>query len=406
VAKEKKLKVLALIIVTGFVYAVTFHVFLGNYFHLGYPFNTFLFMPNDRFMDFFNPLRGSFDRDPYNPERIHFIGGYLPFGYFVTFLFSLIKPWFISFALFISSFLVYLNYYIIKVLYKNDKRSSMERFYIFILALITYPVLMVVDRANFDIVIFFFISLFALFYQSEKYTLAILLLAFPVAMKGYPLVLFTIPLLDRRIKDVFFSCLLVAFLEIASLSLFKDGLVMEFNKMLVSFGSAYSIAFGLGSLIRFNSSIYTFLLFILKSTSPSLATDVFFNWAYIIFVMAVFGIITIRMFLKNYPFWRKLLTVILMMILFPQSSADYRLLMLYPPLILFLALEESNPFDYIFIGLFGLILIPKAYVILESDVNIGILLNPILLVLLLIVSVVFIKTPPKKLSIQIDDVGS
>jgi hypothetical protein len=122
--------------------------------------------------------------------------------------------------------------------------------------------------------------------------------------------------------------------------------------------------------------------------------------------MAVFGIITIRMFLKNYPFWRKLLTVILMMILFPQSSADYRLLMLYPPLILFLALEESNPFDYIFIGLFGLILIPKAYVILESDVNIGILLNPILLVLLLIVSVVFIKTPPKKLSIQIDDVGS
>lgn len=397
--KEKKLKSLALIIIVGFVCAIVFHFFVGIYFNLGYPFNTFLFNPNDRFMDFFNPLRGSFDRDPYNSERIRFIGGYLPFGYLVTYLFSLIKPWFISFALFISSFLVYLNYYIIKVLYKNDKRSLTGRFYIFILALITYPVLMVIDRANFDIVIFFFISLFALFYGSGQYTLATLLLAFPIAMKGYPLVLFTIPLLDHRIKDVFLSCLLVAFLEIASLSLFKEGLVMEFNKMLVSFGSAYSIAFGLGSLIRFNSSLYTFLLFILKSISPSLATEAAFKLGYAITAMAIFGIIAVRMYVKDYPFWRKLLIVILMMILFPQSSADYRLLMLYPPLIMFLAFEEANSFDFIFITLFGLILIPKAYVILESDVNIGILLNPILLVLLLSVSVMFIK-PTLKTSLR------
>jgi hypothetical protein len=261
----------------------------------------------------------------------------------------------------------------------------------------SYPVIFAVDRANFDVVVFFFISLFALFYQRGKFTLATLLLAFPIAMKGYPLVLLILPLLDRRIKDVFLSSALVATLEIASLALFKDGLVVEFGKMVVSFSSAYSIAFGLGSLVRFNSSIYTFLLFILKPIYPFLASNTAFNWGYIATAIVIFGVTAIVMYVKNYPFWRRLLIVTLMMILFPQSSGDYRLLMLYPPMVMFLGLEEPSSFDNIFVVLFGLILIPKAYVNLGLDVNIGILLNPILLILLLIASILQVKIPSKNL---------
>jgi hypothetical protein len=36
--------------------------------------------------------------------------------------------------------------------------------------------------------------------------------------------------------------------------------------------------------------------------------------------------------------------------------------------------------------LFGLLLIPKAYIVFESDINLGIFLNPLLLLALLIVT--------------------
>lgn len=387
----QKIRLLATLIGTGYFCATAYHLFMAYYFNLRYPYNTFLFNPNDRFMDFINPLLGSFDRDPYNPERIHFIGGYLPFGYFVTYLFSLIRPWSISLALFLSGFLVHLNYYISKALFGNNKQVLTVRLLIFIFPILTYPILFAVDRANFDIVIFFFVSIFVLLYQNGKHTLAVLMLAIPIAMKGYPLVLLVLPLLDRRIRDIFFCGMSVILFEVTSLALFKDGLVKEFGKMLVSFSHAYNIAFDFGSLIRFNSSIYTFLLFIFQPINPFLASNTFFKWGYIIIAVVVFGSIILIMYYKNYPFWRRLLIVTLMMILFPQSSADYRLIMLYLPLISFLALDEASNFDTIFIILFGLILIPKAYVVLEADVNIGILLNPILLVLLLGVSMMPIK---------------
>lgn len=384
--REEKIKLLSLIIVFGFLSALVFHSTMGIYFGLDYPHNTFLFTRADRFMDFFNPLRGSFDRDPYNPERIHYIGGYLPFGYFVTYLFSRIRPWWISFSIFISTFLVFLNYFIAKVLYEKQKPSLGIRISIYFLFLLTYPVLFIVDRANFDIVVFILISLFALLYQKKNYTMALIMLAFATAMKGYPLVLYTIPLLDRRIKEIFLSSILLGLLETVSLALFKDGLIVEFSKMLTSFGSAYSIAFEHGSLIRFNSSFYTFLLFALKPLNPHLASNPFFSTSYTIVAIIGFAMITVIMYKKKFPFWQKLLVVILMMILFPQSSGDYRLVMLFPPLIMFLGLEQSTLIDRLLVILFGLLLIPKAYFILEADVNVGVLLNPVLLLLILIIS--------------------
>lgn len=385
--KEKKIELLVLVIFTGFICAVVFH--LANHFMgRGYPYDTFLFRSDDRFMDFFNPLRGSSDLDPYNPARINYIGGYLPFGYLVSFLFSLTRPWIISLAIFITLFITYLIWYIINTLYRNKKLNFAERLNALTLVLLTYPILFILDRANFDIIVFIFISLFVYLYQRGRLTLAVLLLAFPIAMKGYPLVLLTIPLLDKRIRDILLTGGLTFALEIVSLAVFKGGLAIEFSKMLASFGTSYSIAFGSGSLVRFNSSLFTLLLFL----KPSLITSSWFNRAYVLLVTAFFFIITFVIYKNNYPFWRRLLIITLMMILFPQSSGDYRLLMLYPPLLLFLAQNEKSSIDKVTTILLGLILIPKAYYVFYSDVNIGIILNPMLLTILLIIVSIPLKT--------------
>lgn len=377
---QQKIAMLAVIIAVGFFGAVCFHYVQGVYKGLNYPHNTFLFEPWDRFNDFFNPLKGSSDRDPYNPDRIDFIGGYLPFGYCVSFLFSLIRPWQLSCGIFITFFVVFLWQLIRKSLYGRQKLQPSEIINLFILTAMTYPVLFILDRTNFDIVIFIFIALFAWFYKKGEKTLATLLLAIPIAMKGYPLVLLTVPLLDKRFKNIAITGGLVVFLEVISLAIFKDGLVVEFSKMMTSFGTAFSIAFESGSLIRFNSSLYTFLLFLW----PSLAETAWFSKVYFITAILLFGAVTWTMFKQKLPLWKNLFLVTIIMILFPQSSGDYRLVMLIPPLLMFLTAEEHSKWDALIVFLSGLVLIPKAYYVFYTDVNLGIVLNPLLLCALLV----------------------
>jgi hypothetical protein len=93
------------------------------------------------------------------------------------------------------------------------------------------------------------------------------------------------------------------------------------------------------------------------------------------------------MAVQKFPFWRKYLIVTLMMILFPQSSADYRLLLIYPALLLFLTKVDLYSTDFKMTILFGILLIPKAYIVFESDVNIGILINPLVLLAMLIIAI-------------------
>ena len=388
--KEKKIKLLVLIIIAGFVCAVVFHS-VNNFMGRGYPYNTFLFRPDDRFMDFFNPLRGSFDLDPYNPARINFIGGYLPFGYFVSFVFSLIHPWTIALSIFISIFIAYLIWYVHNTLYRHRWTAPLEWINVFVLVLLTYPVLIILDRANFDIVVFIFITLFVYFYERKQFTFSILLLSIPIAMKGYPLVLLAIPFLDRRFRDIFLSIGLTIILEVVSLSVFRGGLIAEFNKMIISFGTAYSIAFQSGSLIRFNSSLFTFLLFL----NPSLIASPWFNRGYVLVVLFVFLAIMGIIYKNNYSFWRRLLIITVAMILFPQSSGDYRLILLYPAIMAFLVAREQLSTDSAIATLLALILIPKAYYVFYADVNIGIVLNPLLLTILLIIASISVSNPAR-----------
>ena len=378
--KEQRIAFLALIICAGFFAAVCFHYVQSQHKGLVYPQNTFLFRPEDRFNDFFNPLKGSFDRDPYNPERIDFIGGYLPFGYCVSFIFSMIRPWTLSCGMLVAFFLIFLWCFMRRVLYDKNKLRYTEIISLFILTALTYPVLFIVDRTNFDIVVFVFIALFVWFYLKGEKTLATLLLAVPIAMKGYPLVLLTIPLLEKRFKDIAITGGLVVLLEAFSLAIFKDGLIVEFSKMMTSFGTAFSIAFDSGALIRFNSSLYTFLLFLW----PSLSDTAWFSKAYFITAILLFGGLAWTMFKQKYPFWKNLFIIIIIMILFPQSSGDYRLVMLIPPVVLFLSAEERSKWDALVILLAGFVLIPKAYYVFYSDINLGIVLNPLLLITLLI----------------------
>jgi hypothetical protein len=77
--------------------------------------------------------------------------------------------------------------------------------------------------------------------------------------------------------------------------------------------------------------------------------------------------------------WQKVALVTGAMILVPTISFEYRMLHLYLPLLLFLAAPETRRSDLLFVVLFGLLLVPKGLPVLFDDVNVGSLVNPLLL---------------------------
>jgi hypothetical protein len=52
--KAEKIKYFLVILILGFGLAVFYHYILNRYYGLGYPLNTFLFLPSDHFNDFYN----------------------------------------------------------------------------------------------------------------------------------------------------------------------------------------------------------------------------------------------------------------------------------------------------------------------------------------------------------------
>ena len=66
------------------------------------------------------------------------------------------------------------------------------------------------------------------------------------------------------------------------------------------------------------------------------------------------------MFIET-DFWKKVSLLVFIMLLFPYTSADYKLLHLFIPIVLFINNKKEEKNDLIYTILFALLLIPKNY---------------------------------------------
>jgi hypothetical protein len=90
--------------------------------------------------------------------------------------------------------------------------------------------------------------------------------------------------------------------------------------------------------------------------------------------------------------WKKVTILVLSFIVLPQISFDYKLVSLTIPLMLFIGSDEQSKYNVHFSILFGLLLIPKDYFMIVSDVSISIIINPLLIFILL--CLIFIDSAP------------
>lgn len=393
--KQKRIDLFSLIIVIGFFFSVLFYYIQSVYSQKPYPFNTFLFLPADHFMDFFNPLRGSADLDPFIPAKIIYKGGYLPFGYFVAYLFSLIKPIFISWVVFFVSFIFLFIYFIRKFVFGNASNLSFHNILnLFIIEFLTYPVLYALDRSNYDLLICILLFIFIYCFVNKKMLLSVIFLSLAVAIKPFAGLFIFLYLFDKKLRYVIYTLLMTLLLTISSLAIFKGSLFDQIQKYFTEAFSVGKLITG-GSIVRFSSDLYNAIDVIVFQISkisekPIILVEIkTYLWYYMIGAVLFAGVFLFICYKKNLPFWKKTAIISLLIILLPMSTGDYRLMYLYIPLVFFLSKEEESTSDFCLTILWGLLFIPKSYFQIQGEQNINMLLNPVIILVMLGVLLLF-----------------
>lgn len=376
--KLQKIDTISIIIIAGFSFAVFYHYILGTYLGLTYPYDTFLFRPDDKFMDFFNMLVS-----PYRDGKFHNVQ--FPFGQRLAQSFTIFPPNIglaVFFAIFVSFFL-YVNYSNLKISIKEQTIKN-----VFVFSFLTYPFLFVVDRANIEVFVFIFLYMFIHFYRTQKILLSIVFLSCAISMKLFPAVFVILLLSDRKYKEAVYTCFLV--MLISTIGYFSyDGNMVENIRAHMTTLNFYSMAYSIGNEgLYFGNSLWgPVKLMIIGSgikCTPALATKV-----YSISVMILFAIISVYIIFKEKIFWKKIALLVFSMNLFPFVSGDYKLIHIFLPLFLFINDENKNRFDWLYAVLFGLLMVPKAYVHypLNPEITSSLIISPLLMVFFTIVIV-------------------
>lgn len=385
--KETKIRLIVVIVLIGFVGSVFFHYFEGVYRNLPYPHNTFLFNPADKFADYFVLYDVMQFRSPY--LGVHASAQY-PFLNFISYALGLL-PKKASFVIYLSLFIfIFLIFTILFTFPENPKKHISE---IFILSLLTYPILFTIDRGNLEGLVLISLLAFIFSYQKKKYLLSTIFLSFAVAMKLFPIVLVVLYLSDKKYKETMITGLFTGLLSIISLLFFKGGFLQNLLHIAGGANLVYLNRFLGGDLIvERGISLFTLIkIFFIEANLFPKVGMVSFLGIYIktTIVMGLF-IAAYVVFLEK-EFWKRVAVLVIAMLLLPHVSADYKLIHIFIPIFLFINAPKSSRLDWVYIVLFGLLLIPKDYYLLGrvisdggADISISVIINDVALICMLL----------------------
>lgn len=375
--KEAKIQTVRAIIIVGFVFAVLVCLVMRVAFHRGFPYNTFLFDPTDRFNDFFNLHRIRFA--PY--AKFILVGNYFPLFYVLQIALGVAGSK-AAFAVYMLGFLGFFLALAWRQLRTSGHGQALVDTLIF--TFFSYPVLFALDRANSEIWEFVLMCGFVHFYRRAEGTKAGLLLAVAGSLKPFPLLFLMLAVAERRWRDVLACLGTAAVLSVAALRCFGPDMVGSLKGLAVNL-AAYNRLFATpgDAGLYFGHSLFgllkTVLYFGARHHHGAAAINHLAIACLVFAVLAVLGV-TACIATVEMAFWKKAALVIIAMDLLPLVSADYKLLDFFIPLFLFLNAGEKDVYDRAYAVLFGLLLIPKAFYLIGGSLwSVGIVMNPLLM---------------------------
>jgi hypothetical protein len=359
----------------GLIASIAYHAIQALIFRCGYPQNTFLFRPGARFSDFFKIVYDCATLNPFDRE-----GGYLPFTYFLGFVFSRIQPIEAGFVLLMGTLIVLLVYFGVKHLMSAGLDRISALCMVLPITLCAYPLLFELDRANFDSFMCITLILYYLALERGAERQAIVYLALGIAAKAYTVVYAVQLLQAKRFRALALLAGLSAGITVLCLAVFQGGLVTNIRQFfLASHGSLNNINV---AYMMFSTTLFAFLSVAAEPWYHHPYTNAaFFNY-YNVFCLLLSLVLVIYLTKYEHTRWRMVTLLTIAMLLLPFAGADYRSMFLLIPLWMYLAHATPSRHDVWYLLLFGLLLVPKDYGTLEFERSIAMLINPVLLMFL------------------------
>jgi len=378
--KNKKIEYFSLFALVGFS--------LGILFYYIFPDNHFLFIPQDRFNDFFNVV---FKWNQYLPADPSPNRSYFPFTYIIINIFSFIRPPMLSFYLFVIVFFYFFIIFSLKYIRINNNAANFRN--VFIFSFFSYPVLFLIDRANFESFVFIFLALFIYFYQNKKALISVLFLSLAISMKLFPAVFLILFLSDRRYKEAVYTVIFTVAVSVFSLLFLSGSLTDNIQRMLLNmklFNLVYVIR---GAGFDYGHSLFGALKFFVYYFHVNLTIEELLS-PYLIFVFVFFAFLALYVIFYETEFWKKVTILTISMCLFPYASSNYKLIHFFIPLYLYINTDKQEKIDILYMILFSLLLMPKNFhFIIKYKFYSGVLIDPlIMLILLFVIITSFTKT--------------
>lgn len=385
--RTRRLDVLVLVVLVGALLAAALHYWQGYYLEKPYPFNTPLYQPGDKFEPAAPGLGGHFFGDWYEVWRqvrapsAYVTPGLAPSNYF-PFTHFLFKPlaWMgypASTAIFLLGSWVLIALAIWLALGSEDRiRKGIA---CVALAGLSYPVLFALDRGNVELTIFLLLWLSLALIERTRYMAAAVPLAIAASMKLVPLLLAAVFVAERKWRALLLTIGLTVGLSVIALLAMHGGFSQNVHGLrqgLHDFSNIEQSESGHHSL-QHGTSIRG-LLAVLVGEGWSWLKGPLDAQRYISYgIGAVFvtGALLLPLLL-----WERVALLVITLIVVPPVSFDYRLIHLLLPILLLL--RQARPVPRLPVLLLALMLVPKSLPVLYADINIGTVLNPLLLLAL------------------------
>ncbi len=370
----EKTRALCVIVLVGLVVATAYHGFMGHVLGVKYPGNTFLYNPAIQFSDFYwifeaiqtgSPLSGKWSL-------------YFPFAYAPLFPLAGLS-WQVAYTALVAIFTGSLFWFFWERL---DFLQSPHRVAAaIIIPLLSAGVLFAIDRGNIDqLVLVFTLAFFSLFARG-RYGWSAVPLAAAIAMKGYPGAFGVLLLLRRQYKAAALTGILTVVLTLGAATLYPGGIrgtyalwqvrMDFFERMYVANPVMHQGSLSYLSLVKIAARVIHF-------NFAGHADTILF--AYSVVGATMFAAVVAYVMLRERELWKQVYLLTFLLLVLPQVSFDYKLIFLLLPVVLFIvAAPGRRREDIFYLGSFGLLLIPKAYLPLDSETKMSGLLNPLVL---------------------------
>jgi len=384
------------IVLFGFTIATFRNYIFSQYLQLTYPLNTFLFIPSDRFNDFFSMLKVSSGSNPYGVgEKIG--SSYFPVANSIMYIMNQIGSKYVSLMLLYVLFALVMGLFIKTMFGKKLTFENIPAF--IIITFTTYPFLFNLDRGNIDMVVFMFLIGFFYFNDKGKTFLSILFLALAISMKLYPGVFLILLLKEKKYKEIAIVIVLSALLTLGSLLTFSGTMAENIQALLRNLGG-FNQDFNSFYGLQHNLSLYgvvRVITFIMMTLIDGQVTHGVFAHAipwYTLAVLVLFIAISAYILFSEQTKWKNITILTIVMLIFPNVSFDYRLIFLFIPLVYFFREGTDSKYRNLYLLLFSLLLIPHNYIYLYWDISTGVLIYPALMVM--IIGLIFFEKIRKK----------